>query len=185
MSFTKNAIELSKRFDKRFLELARALRQLKRAAPDRYRLCVKNSGISQRKAYYLLSVCEAFETLQVPEERLKAIGWTKLQVIAGHVTKHNVNELLKLAETETTRDLKALMSGAPSKTTPHCVLMYFTEAQYGEFAEAVLSHGAAKVPRGLIGKEEALAAVIQSYKELLAHFVENFGTEAKDAQLAG
>ena len=101
-------------------------------------------------------------------------------MIARHVTKHNVNELLKLAETETTRGLKALMSGEPSKAKPHCVLMYFTEAQYGEFAEAVLSHGAAKSPRGLVGKEEALVSVLQTYKKLLAHFAENFGTEAKD-----
>ena len=175
----EKAIELSKRFDERFLDLASTLRQLRDVDPHLFRLCVENSHISLRKAYYLLEVAETFEKLHVPEKRLMAIGWTKLQVIAGHVTKQNVGTLLKLAETENTRDLKAMMKGETAKTRPHCVLMYFTEDQYAEFVDAVLEFGGAKSGRGLVGKGGGPHKQIQTHKKLLAWCIERFEAEAK------
>lgn len=53
MSMTANelhnrAVELSIKFDERFLELARMLRKLKSVDPERFQLCVHNCNISLR-----------------------------------------------------------------------------------------------------------------------------------------
>jgi hypothetical protein len=162
------AIELSKRFDERFLELARTLRDLKTIAPDLFGLCVENSRISLRKAYYLLEVVDTFEKLHVSEKRLQAIGWTKLAVIAKHVTKGNVKEALKLAENASTRDLKAWVNGEWPEEKPHCVLMYMTAAQYTAFTDALLTFGAKRGRRGLVDKEKALTEFIAYHNELVA-----------------
>jgi hypothetical protein len=163
------AIDLSRRFDQRFLDLARTLRELKTVDPALFRLCIANSHISTRKAYYLLTVIETFDKLHVPDERLQAIGWTKLTVMAKHVNKDNIKEALKLAETARTRDLKVLVKGKWPEKKPHCVLMYLTTAQYEVFSKVLLQFGAKHGPRGLIGKEEALIAFIEAHNEFIAY----------------
>jgi hypothetical protein len=173
----KRTIELSHRVDERFLELSRALRQLKKADPAQFQLCVENSRISRRKAFYLLRV-ETFEKLNIPDKRLQAIGWTKLRVIEPHISKSNLKELLKLAEISTTRDLVAMMAGDSAHTKPHCVLMYLSEGQYAKFAQAVLAHGGKKSTRGLVGKEHAIVSLIASHEKLKAQVAKGVGTDA-------
>jgi hypothetical protein len=50
------AIELSKRFDERFLDLGRTLRDLRAADQELFRLCIENSQVSVRTGYYLIEV---------------------------------------------------------------------------------------------------------------------------------
>jgi hypothetical protein len=171
----KRAIELSQRVDERFLELSRTLRLLKETDPAQFRLCIENSRISRRKAFYLIRL-ETFEKLKVPDKRLQAIGWTRLRVIEPHITKSNLKDLLKLAETSTTRELMAMMAGGTAQTKPHCVLMYFSEDEYAKFAEAILAHGGKKSTRGLVGKEKALVSLIASHEKLKAQAVKGTGT---------
>ena len=162
------AIELSKRLDERFLELARTLRQIKDADAELFRLCVEDSRISLRKAYYLLQVEETFTKLNVPEERLRAIGWTKLQIVAKHIEEVGVEMALKMAEIATVRHLKVLSQGSLPDKKQHCVLMYLSEYQFELLAKALVQFGAKRGPRGLGGKEKALTAFLEAHNKLIA-----------------
>lgn len=117
---------------------------MKQIDAEQDRLCVENSWISRRKAYYLLRLSETFEKLKVPDKRLQAIGWTKLRVTEPHITETILKHLIKLAETSTTRDLMEIMAGDYRETKPHCMLMYFSADQYAKFAKAFLTAGGRK-----------------------------------------
>ena len=120
------ALDLADQPDENFLPLGRILSQLWSSDPPKFHRFIKLSGISRRKAYYLVAVARAFEGLGVPDARLAAIGWTKLQVIAPHVDEANAEGLLTLAETETVRELRRTLSGLESQGKTRCVLLYFT-----------------------------------------------------------
>jgi hypothetical protein len=152
---------LSKEMNNKFLELGRLLRQLQDTDPDQFRLTAMNT-VGLRKAYYLMNVVDAFDKLKVPEALLRKIGWTKLIIIAKHVTKKNVRQLVKLADQNTAKNLEKLMKGEEAETNSHAVLMYFTPEQYEKLAAKLIEHGAVRQGRGLINKEKALIAFVES-----------------------
>lgn len=145
------------------LELSRSLHELYEADPAEYRQLVGQGVLSRRRAYYLLSVGELLSRMNIPDERLSRIGWTKLSVIAHRLTRENANKQLDLAEENNVRELKRLVSGAGAQRR-RCVLMYFTDAQYREFKRALLVHGATSKGRGLANMEQATLRLIQSRK---------------------
>lgn len=143
-----------------FLELARLLRELQDEDPDTFFPVVDRLGLSPRKAYYLVKIDRTFRSLPIPTERLHRIGWTKLQLIAPHVTPETWVELIELAETRTVHQLEAILRGEETGDREHCVLLYLSEVQYEVFRRAVLAHGAL-IARGQIkGREEALTAAL-------------------------
>ena len=150
------AMALSGDVDDNFLELGKALRQLQDRDPDLFHKIVAKSNLGRRKAYYVVEVSRIFDPLPVPRARLRKIGWTKLQLIAKHVDASNLEDLLKLAESENTKELKRRMKGEKPMGNAHCVLMYFTPKQYAELEAALLKNGATRSGRGLVDKEEAL-----------------------------
>ena len=149
-------ISLSKDLDAQFLELGVLLRDLQETDSDAFRLTAQNSGIGLRKAYYLVNIHRAFGKLKVPAARLRAIGWTKLNVISSYVTKQNVKELLKLAEENTVRNLERRLKGDEPENNAHAVLMYFSPDDYEKLASKLVEHGAVRQGRGLQNKEQAL-----------------------------
>ena len=96
--------------------------------------------MKSRKVYYLINITRRFASLGVPRERLKAVGWTKLQLIAKELTKANAEKLLTLAETSTTRELREWLRGREPDPDAHCVIMYQSRDQYRVFEEAVFSN---------------------------------------------
>lgn len=147
-------------FNDRFLELASLLRHLNDTAPDDFHRFLAIRQLGQRKGYYLVEIDRAFSDLDVPPFRLNQIGWTKLQVIAPHVTPDNVDQMLTLAETHTTESLKAIMRGDEPIIGGRSVLLLFTAEQFARFSAAILKCGAIKNGEGFIGKEAALTKAI-------------------------
>jgi len=92
------------------LELGGALARLL----DRDRLQFKEllgvSGLTARRAYILVAISRAFDPLALPRKRLQALGWVKLQALAGHIDAGNAEALLKMAETHSAAGLRGLLS---------------------------------------------------------------------------
>jgi hypothetical protein len=54
----------------------------------------------------------------VPRSRLRKIGWTKLQLIGKHISQGNLEELLQLAESVSSKELER---GEKPLGNAHCV----------------------------------------------------------------
>jgi hypothetical protein len=156
----EKAVTLSKNVGDTFLDLGRTLRQLQSRDPKLFQGIIAETELGRRKAYYTVEISRVFEPLTVSRARLKKIGWTKLGIIAKHVTPENVDELLDLAENNTTKDIERAMRGERPMGDAHVVLMYFSPKQYQDLEKALLQHGASKSGRGMINKEKALMALI-------------------------
>jgi hypothetical protein len=150
---------LSARTDDGFLELGRALRRLQEIDPKSFREAMAAPEIGRRLGYYLVAISAAFDGLPVSDARLDALGWTKLQVLAPHVTADNVGELVELAEQNTAFELEGLVKELP-REEERCVLLRMTEADYGLFTRTMRAYGAVKSGRGLANKEAALRKLL-------------------------
>ena len=160
------AVALSEKFDEHFLELAKTLRTLRDVDLKKFRDCVQNSGIGLRKAYYMVEIDKTFEHLNVLPSRLRNIGWTKLMLIAKQINKQNAKQLLKWAEDNTAMDLKQLIKGEKPEGNAHCIMLYFSEKDYAEFAKVLQQHGGEISGRTIANKEQALMNVIKLAKNL-------------------
>lgn len=120
------ALELSANIPDNFMELGRALAQLYDLDPELFRRLASTSNMGRRRAYYLVEVSRTFEPLATPCDRLRKIGWPKLQLIAQHVTPNTWEAVLRLAEDMTAKDLERHMRRKKPLGNAHCVLMYFS-----------------------------------------------------------
>jgi hypothetical protein len=73
----------------------------------------------------------------------------------------NAARLLRLARDNSAQELKRIMREDDQKPAPHCVMMYLGRDQYRQFRTAMLAHGASRIGRGLVGKEQALMRLIR------------------------
>ena len=160
------AVDLAKSQDENFLDLGKSLRNLLSRDPDLFKKAIEKSDIEQRKAYYLVNISEYFEPLQCSRARLRKIGWTKLQVIGPQVNQDNVEELLDLAESHSTRQLTDIMRGGKPVKNAHCVLMYFDPKSYKELEDILVQYGAKKNGRGMLDKEKALLSALRKLKQV-------------------
>src|SRR5271166_1279646 len=161
----EKALSMAKNVEDNFLDLGRQLRQLQDREPELFQKIVEQSDLGRRKAYYLVEVSRTFDPLPISRNRLKKIGWTKLQLLAKQITKDNAQELLALAEENTTKQLEKLMRGEKPIDNAHCMLMYFSPKQYKVVEEAMLANGGVKSGRGVVGKEEALVRALKKLKD--------------------
>jgi len=145
-----------------FLDLARHLRDLLDADPSVFHDVVQKTGIGRRKAYYLVAVDKAFRKLKVPKQRLLNIGWTKLTLLANHITQDNSAQLLKMAETHNARELQQALEGQEVERDAKVVMLYFNDDDYAKFADALVKFGAKRARRGLSDKEQAIIAMIDA-----------------------
>ena len=159
------AMGLSKQVEDNFLELGKSLRQLMDRDPDLFRQIIQKSNLGRRKAYYLAEVSRIFDPLPIPRVRLRKIGWTKLQLIAKHVTPNNLDVLLQLAEDSAAKELERRMHGEKPLGNAHCVLMYFSPKGYAELEDALVKHGGVRSGRGIQNKEEALIRLVRHVKK--------------------
>lgn len=144
-----------------WIEAAELLRRLLDEDPGMFLATAKKLGIQTRKAYYLAQIDRALDGLAVPRERLLRIGWTKLQVIAPHITSENAETLLGRAEAHPVHVLRDAVGEHVGETAKHCVILYLFEDEYEIFAEVLVAHGASLVGRGIKWKEEALMTALE------------------------
>jgi hypothetical protein len=147
-----------------FWRIARYFAELQEHTPEQLPVVAKLVGIGRRKAYYYARIYRVFSSLGVDEDRLDLIGWTKLTVLANHITKSNCEQLLSLAESCTARELTILMQDGVPVDGTRVVLLYLEPVDYELFEKAVLAFGGKKVGRGLVDKEEALTKALASIK---------------------
>jgi hypothetical protein len=159
------ALALSRDVEDNFLELGKCLRQLMDRDPNLFQQIVQKTNLGRRKAYYLVEVSRIFDPLPVPRSRLRKIGWTKLQLIAKHITADNLDELLQLAENASAKRLEAAMRGEKSLGNAHCVLMYFSPKDYADLEDTLVKHGGVRSGRGIQNKEEALLRMVHAMKK--------------------
>lgn len=153
----KDSLALAGEPDDNFLELSKALYELQLTDVSLVKDFAEKSGLSKRKVYYYIDIGKAFEKIPVKSERLRGIGWTKLKIVASHVTKQNWKELLTLAEKYTARDLELVIRGEPPMgDDARVILMYLSPEDFEIIAEALAKFGGLRVERGVNGKEQAL-----------------------------
>ena len=99
------------RFNDNFLELASLLRQVYETSHHDFKTLISIPQLGPRKGYYLVEIDKAFGGNEHLRPRLNKIGWTKLQLIAKHVTHDNREDFLKLAEANTAKNLERIMHG--------------------------------------------------------------------------
>lgn len=147
-----------------FWKIARYFHELQVHAPDRLPTVAKLVGMSRRRAFYFGQIYRVFSSLEVDEHRLDRVGWTKLKVLAKHITKSNCEQLLDLAESCTARELSILMRDDVPVDGTRVVLLYLKPTGYQVFEKAVLAFGAKRVGRGLVYKEQALVKALAALK---------------------
>ena len=146
--------------DDNFWELGKVLAKLRDQDQGRLQQLWNDKRIGRRRAYYLIEIVERFSGLPVKSPRLKAIGWTKLQLIAPYVTAANADEMVGHAEKLTAQQLKRLLAAEKPPDKPHCFLMYLDDAEFDLLTAALVPFGASLEGRTLKNKEEALLKLL-------------------------
>jgi len=148
------------KFNDRFLELASLLRQVQEKSPQNFKTLISIPQLGRRKAYYLVSIDKAFGDKNVPPERLRKLGWTKLAALAPHITKDNLEDTLLFAEQHTVRNIDAVVHGLEPILDGRTVVLTFTAEQFEAYSDAILANGAIKNGKGFAGAEAALIAAL-------------------------
>lgn len=152
-----------------FLDLGKVLRQIRDHAEgaEQFKTTYEACGLSRRHAYYLVSISETWDGQGVPRTKLEEIGFTKLFMLAKHVTKENRAELLDAAETMTTAQLTKHLAGGKPLVDARIVVFRLSKAQYKEFEAGALAMGAQHHPKragSLVGVEQAMLKALKLAK---------------------
>ena len=126
--FLKTLILIAK-LDDEFLELASHLQQVKQTNPNDFKKLYSMPQLGRRKAYYLASIDKAFGDKNVPTERLKKIGWTKLAALAPIITDENLEDALLFAELNTAKNIEAVVHGLEPIVGGRSVLLIFNQGR--------------------------------------------------------
>lgn len=78
----------------------------------------KEVGMHYRKATYWSAIYNHLAESKVPWEKVKGIGWTKLKEIAEVLTVDNVDEWVKIAQSQTTLQLIETVKASKQKDNP-------------------------------------------------------------------
>lgn len=132
---------------------------------------VEEAAKFKRRALFYLSNVGGFLTdYSITETQAERIGWTKLQIVARHVGgdtkvgKRMIQRYLELAEHTTAHRLPAALNSqdadhaVPSRT----LLLRIPADAYPTLESVLVAYGAQKQGRGLVGKEQAIIALVHS-----------------------
>lgn len=156
----KQVQQLSPRFDEAFLQLGRVLAKLQVEEPQAFKGAVKSADLGTRKAYYLLDIDRAFRDLDVSDEQLMEVGWTKLGMLAKKVNPQNVDTLLEKAVSLSSRQLSEFLRGDNPADDTRTVMLTFSKDDYARLEPVLRRFGAQRSGRGLVDKEKAIMAFI-------------------------
>lgn len=171
----KTIAALSQETDSRFLEIGKLLRAFyedlageEGAKSQALAEILAGTGIARRRAYYWIEIDRVFSKLDVPAQRLKAIGWTKLSLIAKHVDAVSLEAWLTFAEKNTVEELTALLKD--QEPPAHTLRFKLTDKQYAVVAGTLLSNGAyLTAGAGLANKELALMKICRTVAKAWKH----------------
>jgi hypothetical protein len=147
------------------MELASLLRKVQDSDSKSFKELTSIPQLGRRKAYYLVSIDKSFGDKDILPVRLRKIGWTKLAALAPHITNENLEDALLFAESNSVRNIEAVVKGLEPTIGARSVLLNFTAEQFAAFSTAILAHGAIKKGEGFVGKEAALIAALAEITE--------------------
>lgn len=156
----KSAALAAPRDDNDFIALALHLRNVTEDRGAAFLEAAEQEGVKARRAYYLREVARLLDRIDTPYDRLRNIGWTKLSIIAQHLTPENAETLLSAAEQGTVSDLKDIVAGREPPAKRHVMFFYLDDDQHAVVRRALLAHGASPSSRGLHDKEAALVKAL-------------------------
>lgn len=149
--------------DDNFLKLARELSKLKQDKPDQFLQIAEMAGINSRTCYAMIRIVRKFDKFKIPDERLSAIGWTKLQIAARHFTDNNIEQLLQIAEENTAYNLERIMRGEEPIQKGRVIQFYLNTTDYQLLRKTLLAHGALPAGIGLTDMGPALMAFVKAH----------------------
>ena len=133
----------------------------------------KRTEVGRRRLYYLLDVGRLIERYELTKQEVEAVGWTKLQIVARHLTttretkKDHVKHLLRLASNTKAKDLGEALEGKQLEEK-HTFMFFLSKDEAAMLNESLLQFGALRVPGGVTNKEQALMAMLQAAEAELA-----------------
>lgn len=139
-----------------FITAGQVLKDARELMPHAFRQIVEATGISLRKAYYLIQIQQDFGPYQISPARLKSVGWTKLAMIGPHLNGSNLEQLLALANQYTTHQLAIALAGQFPPPETKVLQIYLTPEAYKVVAKALITFGAMQAGANLIHKEVGL-----------------------------
>jgi len=106
--------------------------------------CSKELDTEYRKARYFIDIWDKVKALDLPKEKVNALGWTKMKEVASVITEKNAKEWLEKAQKMTSRELAEAAKivrkkdttdmDVPSITT---LTLRMTEAEANVILEAI------------------------------------------------
>jgi hypothetical protein len=156
----KHALPAAPSYSDDFIALAMHLRDVSDDKGAAFLEAAEKEGVKPRRAYYLREVARLLGRIDTPHDRLRKIGWTKLSIIARHLTTEDTESLLSKAENGTVADVKDFISGRKPPARRHVMFFYLDDDQHAAVRRVLLEHGASPSPRGLHGKEAALVKAL-------------------------
>ena len=81
----------------------------------------KELGMHYRKATYWVAIYNHLAESKVPWSKVKGLGWTKLKEIAEVLTPENVDEWVKIAQSQTTLQLIETVKAHKAKDAPKSI----------------------------------------------------------------
>jgi len=79
----------------------------------------KEHGLNYRKASYWVSIYNCLSDAKIPWRKVQHIGWSKLKEIASVLTNDNLEEWIKIAETQNTLTLIETVKKSKAKPETH------------------------------------------------------------------
>lgn len=164
------ALALAKKSTKSFHAFSSALWMAHSNNPAVMHEVARVAGIKRRALFYLSDVGGFLTEHNISEDQAERIGWTKIQIVARHVCrdtkvgKRMIQRYLNIAKHTTAHRLPVALKNqdaeraVPSRT----VLLRLPADAYPALEDALVAHGARKQGRGLVGKEVAIMALVQS-----------------------
>jgi len=153
---------------RRFYELALRLRELHDQDQAAFNAAIRDRSIRRRRAYELLRIANAFADAGLAVERLEAIGWTKLALVAKRLSDleskgeggMQIESYIDLAERHTVHELPARLAMMVEPLNTRLVSLWLTPEEYEVYRVSMIAHGATAHGKGLSGQEAALMKLL-------------------------
>lgn len=132
-----------------FIELGDQLLHLRDSIDDKqsFRGTLEEAGIGYRKAMYLISICEAGQSLHIPTEDLLAIGWTKAALIAPVLRANNWPTWIALAKEANTVTLTEMVKTKGKAGERKALVLPVKKSTHRAFYKVLQQLGARKSPK--------------------------------------
>ena len=117
-------------------------------------------GCSLRGLRYAAATYRLVVRLGLTEADVRALGWTKLSLIASRTSQvRSKEDVVDLCTGRTAPELRALLAGGSGSEQQ--VTFTLSEKHRRELEAALICQGAKRVGRALVGKEAALMALVK------------------------